>query len=173
MSIAVEEFNCADAAEVRGLLMTCAPITSWSSALLASRPFGSREELLKAAQRLAVDWTDQEVDAALSHHPRIGEKAAGESAEARASRAEQGGLSRDEAAQAAWIEANQEYEDRFDRIFLIRAKGRTPAEMMAQLRQRLDNDDDAEAKVRREQLAEIALLRLEDAVCGESRGVSR
>lgn len=164
MSMTLEEFNAAEAAELREELNACAPIASWSSGLLARRPYQSRDELLATAAELAEGWTGQEVDAALAHHPRIGEKVAGESAEARASRAEQGNLSEDQAARDEWIAANKAYEQKFDRIFLIRAKGRSPEEMMSQLLLRLENDDAAEAQVRREELAEIALLRLKDAV---------
>ncbi|WP_120003734.1 2-oxo-4-hydroxy-4-carboxy-5-ureidoimidazoline decarboxylase [Nesterenkonia muleiensis] len=160
----LEGFNTGDADELREELGACAPIASWSSGLLARRPYRSRDELLATAAELAEGWTDQEVDAALAHHPRIGEKVAGESAEARASRAEQGDLSEDQAARDEWTAANKVYEQKFDRIFLIRAKGRGPEEMMSQLLQRLENDAAAEAQIRREQLAEIAVLRLGDAV---------
>lgn len=158
----LEEFNAAEAEQLREELATCAPIASWGSGLLARRPYRSRDELLSTAAELAEDWTDLEVDAALAHHPRIGEKAAGDSAEARASRAEQGTLSEDDAAREEWLNANKAYEEKFDRIFLIRAKGRSPQEMLEQLQSRLQNSDDAEARIRREQLAEIALLRLKD-----------
>lgn len=166
MTLTIEEFNGGDAAEMKELLTTCAPIMAWSAGLLARRPYTSQEELLQTADELSRDWTDKEVDGALAHHPRIGERVRGDSAEARASRAEQGSTGEDDAARDEWIAANQEYERTFDRIFLIRAKGRTREEMMAQLHQRLNNDDAAEAKVRREQLAEIALLRLQDTVSG-------
>lgn len=158
------EFNAAPPEELTELIASCAPIPSWRAALLARRPYVSVEELTQVAAEIAQDWTDLEVDAALEHHPRIGEKVQGATREAQASRREQGSLSEDEAAQQEWINANQAYEDRFDRIFLIRAAGRTPAEMMTQLTLRLQNTHDEEAGIRREQLAEIAVLRLEHSV---------
>ena len=162
----LREFNEADVGTAGELLHTCAPIASWRAAILARRPYASQEELLETAGELAAGWTDQEVDGALAHHPRIGEKVQGEGAEAAASRKEQGNLSEDEQARQAWIEANHAYEEKFDRIFLIRAAGRTPEEMMGQLRQRLENSPEEEAGIRRGQLAEIALLRLGEAVRG-------
>lgn len=164
MSITLKDFNTHQTAAVKELIASCAPINSWSAALLARRPYSSRQDLLQMASSLTQDWTDKEVDGALAHHPRIGERAKGDSAEARASREEQAALGEDAAAREEWVAANHDYERTFDRIFLIRAKGRSRAEMMAQLRQRLNNDAATEAQVRREQLAEIALLRLEDAV---------
>ncbi|GAA1802319.1 2-oxo-4-hydroxy-4-carboxy-5-ureidoimidazoline decarboxylase [Nesterenkonia flava] len=160
----LDQFNGAATAEAGELLTTCAPIASWRAGLLARRPYASVEELISTAATLAEGWTDQEVDAALAHHPRIGEKVRGESAEAKASRSEQGSLSEDDDARQAWIKANEAYEAQFDRIFLIRAKGRTPEEMMDLLQERLKNTPQQEALVRREQLAEIAVLRLREAL---------
>ncbi|MGJ9405853.1 2-oxo-4-hydroxy-4-carboxy-5-ureidoimidazoline decarboxylase [Nesterenkonia aurantiaca] len=158
------EFNAASPEELKELLDACVPIPSWRAALLARRPYAHVEQLTQVATEIAQDWTDLEVDAALAHHPRIGEKVQGETREAQASRREQGSLSQDEAAQQEWISANRAYEDRFDRIFLIRAAGRTPAQMMTQLQLRLQNTPEEEASLRRGQLAEIAVGRLEHSV---------
>ena len=160
----LEEFNSAEAETAGELLHTCAPIASWRAAVSARRPFASTQELVDTAEQLAAGWTDHEVDAALAHHPRIGEKAQGRGAEAQASRSEQGDLSEDEKARQEWLQANLAYEEKFDRIFLIRAKGRSSEEMLEQLHQRLENSPEQEAAVRRGQLAEIALLRLREAV---------
>lgn len=160
----LSEFNAAPPEELTELLDACAPIPSWRAALLARRPYAHLPELTQVAAEIAQGWTPLEVDAALAHHPRIGEKVQGATRQAQASRREQGRLSEDEAAQQEWVSANQAYEDRFDRIFLIRAAGRTPAEMMTQLRLRLQNTPEEEAGIRREQLAQIAVLRLEHSV---------
>lgn len=160
----LSEFNEATPEELTETLAACAPIPSWRAAILARRPYESVEELTTTAAELAQDWTDLEVDGALEHHPRIGEKVQGSSREAEASRREQGSLGADEAAQAEWISANEAYEQRFDRIFLIRAAGRSDREMRTQLALRLQNTEEEEAVVRRQQLAEIAVLRLEQVV---------
>lgn len=65
---------------------------------------------------------------------------------------------------AAIAEGNRAYEARFGRVFLIRAAGRTPGEMLRELKRRLDNDDETEAREATAQLAEIALLRLRTAI---------
>ena len=53
-----------------------------------------------------------------------------------------------------------------DRVFLIRAAGRTGPQILAELERRLDNDDEAERAETVRQLREIALLRL-DRLVGE------
>ena len=45
---------------------------------------------------------------------------------------------------AALLEGNRAYEERFGHVYLIRAAGRSPSEMLAELRRRLDNDDASE-----------------------------
>lgn len=108
------------------------------------------------------------MDAALAHHPRIGQKPAGalSGAEAEHSRREQAAVGSDGHTAALWLQANRDYEERFGRIFLIRAAGRSQQEMLASLQERLRNDPAAEARVRAGQLAEIALLRLQDQLDG-------
>ena len=70
----------------------------------------------------------------------------------------------DAAVIAALAEGNREYEQRFDRVFLIRAAGRSSAEILAELRRRLGNDDETERAETVAQLREIALLRLKDVI---------
>ena len=69
---------------------------------------------------------------------------------------------------AAIAEGNAAYERRFGRVFLIRAAGRSPDEMLAELQRRLGNDDDSEAAEALDQLAQIALLRLKATVTDTS-----
>ena len=49
-------------------------------------------------------------------------------------------------------------------MFLIRAAGRSPEEMLAELRRRLDNDAEAERAEVTEQLAQITGLRVRGLV---------
>ena len=59
---------------------------------------------------------------------------------------------------------NAEYEARFGRVFLIRAAGRTPDEILAELQRRLENTVDAEVDEALDQLRQIAMLRLRAAI---------
>jgi 2-oxo-4-hydroxy-4-carboxy-5-ureidoimidazoline decarboxylase len=64
----------------------------------------------------------------------------------------------------ALAEGNAAYEKRFDRVFLIRAAGRSADEILQELRRRLRNDDETEREETVTQLREIALLRLRQVV---------
>ena len=99
---------------------------------------------------------------ALAHHPRIGERARGTSTEAALSRTEQPHLDAEIAEQLA--AANEAYEARFGRVFLIRAAGRSAPEILAELQRRLTLSPDDEEAVAIDQLREIAKLRLVGAV---------
>lgn len=157
----LESFNGMDAAAAAGVVRPCADIDGWVEAIVDARPFASVEDALAFADREARGWTREDVDAALDHHPRIGERAAGESTEASMSRSEQAGVDADADVTAALLEGNRAYEDRFGRVFLIRAAGRAAHEILAELYRRLENPEGAEAVETAQQLREIALLRLE------------
>ncbi len=67
----------------------------------------------------------------------------------------------DAEVRVALQEGNVAYEERFDHVFLIRAAGRSPAEMLTELRRRLRNDPETEQREVAEQLRQITRLRLE------------
>jgi 2-oxo-4-hydroxy-4-carboxy-5-ureidoimidazoline decarboxylase len=163
--VELDEFNTADAATAAELVGVWAAIPRWVDALVAGRPYPTVDDLAARAEVLAAEWTTVDLDAALAHHPRIGEKPRGSGAEAAASRREQASMSSATDEVAARLAAgNAAYEERFGRVFLIRAAGRTPAQMLAELDRRLDNDPAAEAAEAAAQLAEIAVLRLRSAI---------
>lgn len=161
----LDEFNAVDAASATAIVDVWAAVGHWSAAIVAARPYDTVDDLAERADALAREWTRADLDTALAHHPRIGEKPQGSGAEARASRGEQASMTdaADDVA-AAIAAGNAAYEERFGRVFLIRAAGRSPEEMRSELQRRLSNDDDAEAAEALEQLRQIALLRLHASV---------
>ncbi|MCX6402149.1 MAG: 2-oxo-4-hydroxy-4-carboxy-5-ureidoimidazoline decarboxylase [Propionibacteriales bacterium] len=159
----IEEFNALSDADVATALRACVGIDSWVNALASGRPYADTDQLLDAGRAQAVGWAPAEVEAALADHPRIGERAAPDSATAAHSQREQAGVDPADAGLAERLrDGNARYEERFDRIYLVRAKGRTGSEMLALLEERLENDPATELAVTRHQLGEIALLRLAD-----------
>ncbi|MEJ1089178.1 2-oxo-4-hydroxy-4-carboxy-5-ureidoimidazoline decarboxylase [Microbacterium sp. Mu-80] len=160
----LEDFNRAERSAALAALRPCADVPRWCELLVDHRPYASIDALVAMAAA-AASFTPDEVAAALAHHPRIGERAAGDSREAAMSRAEQSGVDpADVAVQQALRDGNIAYEQRFGRVFLIRAAGRSPAEILAALRERLQNDDESEDRIVAEQLREIALLRLRGVI---------
>jgi 2-oxo-4-hydroxy-4-carboxy-5-ureidoimidazoline decarboxylase len=164
------EFNAMTEADASATVSVWAAIPWWVAAVVESRPYTSVDDLTGTAAALATRWTRDDLDQALAHHPRIGERPAAPGAEAEASAREQASMSTAADDVASRIAAgNAAYEAGFGRVFLIRAAGRSPEEMLAELERRLGNDDDTEAGEALEQLAQIALLRLSGAVAADER----
>ena len=157
-------FNQLDAAEAAGVLRPCLDVERWVDALVEGRPYRTLPDLFAAAQSAAEPFTRAEVESALAHHPRIGERARGATTEAGMSRSEQAALVLDADVESRLAEGNRAYERRFGRVFLIRAAGRSSEEILAQLQTRLGHDQDTEDDVVADQLRQIALVRLAQVV---------
>ncbi len=142
-------------------LTSCLDEPGWVAAVLTGRPYPDRASLLATGYRFAVDLDDAGLETALRSHPRIGERVTGSGQAPAHSAAEQSGVDAADAQLADDLRAaNLAYEQRFGRVFLIRAAGRSGSEMLAAARERLANDEATEARVVRDQLAQITQLRL-------------
>ena len=161
------EFDGLSGEAAERALAACNAAPRFTEEVAAGRPYGSVTELADRAESVARSLTWPEVRIALDAHPRIGERATGTGAEAASSRREQAGMAGADADTAAAIEAgNRAYEDRFGHVFLVRAAGRGPGEMLAELTRRLGNNPTAEQDETTGQLAEITRLRVEGLVSG-------
>jgi 2-oxo-4-hydroxy-4-carboxy-5-ureidoimidazoline decarboxylase len=160
----MDEFNTTEAARLRPQLLRLTAAPDWADALLAGRPYADLDDLLQASDRIIIGLPEAQVDAALAGHPRIGEKAADldEESAARSAR-EQAGMARaDASVQEAMARGNARYEERFGRIYLVAAAGRSAEDLLGYLEQRLGNDPAVELDVVRRELARITRLRLTD-----------
>ena len=147
--------------ELREALYSALAVPGFVGSVASHHPFVSVEALLHIAYDAAGRISASEIDEALAHHPRIGDAPVGDGAAQSFSRAEQlSADAEDPQLQSALAEGNRRYEERFDRVFLIRAAGRTRAEMVVELERRLLLDDATELLVVRSQLREIAMIRL-------------
>lgn len=161
----IDEFNALPVADARAQLEACAKIPAWAEAVAAARPYDDAAALLARADELAAAWTDEQVTQALADHPRIGEKHAGAGASAAHSQREQAGVDpADTDVQARLAAGNRRYEETFDRIYLVRAAGRSAEEILALLELRLTNDPATELRVTAGQLREIAARRLAGSI---------
>jgi OHCU decarboxylase len=162
----LREFNELDPAAAAEILRPCLDVDRWVTGVVDARPYATVDDLLATARRVADPFTPVDLEAALAHHPRIGERATGDSAEANLSRAEQEGLgpAPEDGTTQRLAEGNRAYEERFGRVFLIRAAGRSSSEILDQLQVRLANDVETEDEVVADQLRQIALIRLAGVV---------
>lgn len=158
------DFNALSADHATELLRPCLDVDRWVTEIVHGRTYPSIDDLFATARSAAHPLTGAELKDALAHHPRIGDRADGASPEAHLSRSEQASLSLDEDVQRQLDEGNRAYEQRFGRVFLIRAAGRSSQQILTSLRARLDNDAETEDQVVADQLRQIALVRLAGTV---------
>lgn len=143
-------------------LRACCAADAWLSRMSQARPFPSAKAALDLSDEIVLGLDDAALDQALAAHARIGERRLGSTTEDRWSRSEQAGaLAVATDVQERLAEGNRRYEERFGHVFLIRAAGRTGAEILAELERRLGNEPEAERAETADNLRQIALLRLE------------
>jgi OHCU decarboxylase len=153
---ALESLNAMTPGEAEERLQAACGSREWARRMAAARPFASEEKLLAAAERIWLDLGSQDWLEAFAAHPRIGERASGQAAK------EQSGI-KDASAEllAALADANREYEERFGRVFLVCAAGKSAQEMLDLCRLRLHNDPREELAVAADEQRKITRLRLE------------
>jgi 2-oxo-4-hydroxy-4-carboxy-5-ureidoimidazoline decarboxylase len=162
---ALDDFNAEPADRTVQALRACNAAPRFAAEVAAGRPYPDVDTLVTRAEEVVRGLPWDEVALALAAHPRIGERPEGSSPEAAASRREQSSMGgADAGTRAALVDGNRAYEERFGHVFLIRATGRSPEELLAELRRRLDGDEGTERAEVTEQLAQITALRVRGLV---------
>lgn len=163
-------FNELPARAAQQALLECCSAPKWAQQMAAARPYSCAPDAVRQSSVIVATLTVTDLGAALAGHPRIGERpdaVAGTRQAADWSRQEQSGVDADdEATGLALAEANRQYEQRFGHIYLVCAAGRTGAELLGLLRDRLQNDPEAEWQVVRSELQKINALRLQRLMAG-------
>jgi 2-oxo-4-hydroxy-4-carboxy-5-ureidoimidazoline decarboxylase len=164
-AVTLNRFNSASADDLRPLLGDCLSVPRWADEVLALRPFADRATLLFVATSRARELTNDELHLAMSGHPRIGERKDGDawSQAEQAAVLDAGDAVADPLA-ARLHAANVTYEERFGHIYLVFASGRGGEELLSILESRLSNDPATELRIINEELAKIAIHRLEQLV---------
>jgi len=163
MNKVLARWNSLDAAEAAREALPCCGSHAWAVALVAKRPIADEASLVEAST--AVWWAlpEQAWREAFDSHPRIGQKQAGSHATSESlqwSAKEQQNISADETATQALADANHRYEQKFERIFIVCATGKSSTEILALLQSRLQNDHATELRESAEQQRQITQLRL-------------
>jgi 2-oxo-4-hydroxy-4-carboxy-5-ureidoimidazoline decarboxylase len=161
---ALKRLNEGPAGEAREELRRCCGASQWAEAMTVRRPFRDREALLAAADE--VWWGLEEPDwrEAFAHHPKIGDADALRARFASTRQwavGEQAGVrGAAEETLVALADGNRAYEDRFGFIFIVCATGKTAAEMLALLRERLPKAPAAELEIAAAEQRKITAIRL-------------
>jgi 2-oxo-4-hydroxy-4-carboxy-5-ureidoimidazoline decarboxylase len=163
MNQVLTHWNSLDANIAAREILPCCGSQTWAEALAAQRPTPDEATLLAISDKIWHTLPEAAWQEAFNSHPRIGQTkpvshATEESLQWSAK--EQQTIASDEAAKSALNEANRRYEEKFHRIFIVCATGKSSAEILAILEDRMHNDDRAELHEAAEQQRQITHLRL-------------
>jgi len=160
----LEWLNSLTADEAAKELLQCCGSKRWAAEVANARPYPSLETLLTKARDTWCSLDRNDWLEAFRSHPKIGEKKAADKVSAQSqhwSGQEQSGLtnaSQDIVDSLAAL--NHDYEQKFGFIFIICATGKTSAEMLSALRERLQHDREAELPIAAAEQGKITELRL-------------
>ena len=82
MTMSLTDFNAASSADAAAAVRPCLDVDRWVNAIVDKRPYPDLDSVVAVARSAADPFTEDELITALSHHPRIGERASGATAEA-------------------------------------------------------------------------------------------
>jgi 2-oxo-4-hydroxy-4-carboxy-5-ureidoimidazoline decarboxylase len=163
MNNVLARWNALDTTDAAREALPCCGSNAWALALASKRPIADEASLIETSTAIWWGLPEQAWREAFDSHPRIGQKHAVSQATTQSldwSAKEQQTVSVDDAATLALKEANQRYEERFGRIFIVCATGKTSGEILALLEARLQNDEPTELREAAEQQRQITQLRL-------------
>jgi len=145
-------------------ILPCCGSKAWARGVSARRPIRDGASLLAASDEVWKNLPESDWLEAFRSHPRIGESHAPPSASPQSASWSKGeqqkvGDAGVEVKQAL-AEGNRAYEQRFNRIFIVCASGKSAPEILQILERRLRNDDKTELHEAAEQQRQIVHIRL-------------
>jgi OHCU decarboxylase len=150
--------------EAANEILPCCGSQAWARGLAERRPLTDERALLSASDEIWRGLSARDCMEAFCSHPRIGESKAPASARPRSAewsvREQAQVAAGDDAVKVALAEGNREYERRFGCTFIVCATGKSAAEMLEILRNRLANDQQTELREAAEQQRQITQIRL-------------
>ena len=161
----LDQINAWTEDEASAQFKRCCGSTRWSVTMAKRRPFDNATALFESADEIwwnlsPADWLE-----AFAAHPRIGDLAALRAKFASnaewASREQAGALAASDDVLGQIAQGNRDYEARFGYIFIVCATGKSAAEMLQILQQRLPNDPETEIKLAAGEQMKITRIRLE------------
>lgn len=167
MRLRLREFNALPADQAQQALLACCSAQRWAGEVGAGRPYATVEALLTRSAAVVAGLDSADLGQALAGHPRIGARPQAAAPQDTWSRQEQAGV--DAASpqlRQALADGNRTYEQRFGHIYLVCATGRSGAELLALLQERLGHDEVTEWRVVAAELEQINRIRLRQLVEG-------
>jgi 2-oxo-4-hydroxy-4-carboxy-5-ureidoimidazoline decarboxylase len=164
MNKVLARWNSLDSDAAAREALPCCGSQAWATALASRRPIADEDVLIETSTSIWHTLPREAWQEAFDSHPRIGQSHAQthttEQSLRWSAQEQRTALSQDDAARLALEEANRRYEQKFGRIFIVCATGKTSAEILAILESRMKNDAATELREAAEQQRQITELRL-------------
>jgi OHCU decarboxylase len=170
--MSLERLNALPAGEASQEFLKCCGSKRWAEAMTERRPYESIEDLTRTANE--IWWSLEQSDwlEAFRSHPQIGKKlgerkaadAVPEQAQKWSGQEQAGVQTASQQTLDSLAQLNHDYEARFGFIFIVCATGKSAGEMLALLRERLQNDIETELPVAAAEQAKITEIRLKKLV---------
>jgi 2-oxo-4-hydroxy-4-carboxy-5-ureidoimidazoline decarboxylase len=161
----LHELNLLDKDELKNALFQCCGSATWVDKMLPFFPADDMVELLEDAEEQWWKCSEQDWLEAFTHHPKIGDVEGLQkkfASTAHWAAGEQSGAST--ASMDTLIElknGNEAYQKKFGYIFIVCATGKSAAEMLELLQERLNNEPTVEIELAADEQNKITKLRIE------------
>ena len=170
MSEVLARWNGLPQEEAAREILPCCGSRTWAASMASKRPIQDEASLLATSDVIWRSLSEPDWLEAFRSHPRIGESRAEKDAPAQSSawsaQEQQKSATADEALKTALKWGNREYEQKFGRIFIVCATGKSASEILEILRHRLHNDEATELRQAAEEQRQIMQIRLTKWVAG-------
>lgn len=170
MSQVLARWNALPQEEAIRAILPCCGSNAWAAGISSKRPIPDELSLLETSDAIWLSLPEADWLEAFRSHPRIGESRVEASSAPQSSawseQEQQKVATGEEAQKMALKWGNREYEQKFGRIFIVCATGKSPAEILEILRRRLHNDPVTELQQAAEEQRMIMHLRLTKWIAG-------
>ncbi len=163
MSDVLARWNFLPIAAAVDEILPCCGSRAWADGMVRRRPLPDEVALLAASDETWRSLAESDWLEAFRSHPRIGESQAPKAAVrsvAWSAQEQKNVAGADDSVKIALAEGNREYERRFNRIFIVCATGKSPAEILKILQRRMNNNEHSELQEASEQQRQITQIRL-------------
>lgn len=165
-NVVLAQWNLLDAKAASREILPCCGSRAWACGVAALRPISAPEQMFAASDRVWGGLTERDWQEAFDSHPRIGQQhARAATAEsllwsAQEQKAAVSAAAQEDTTTLALAAGNRQYEDRFGRIFIVCASGKSAMEILSILNARMQNSVATEWFEAGEQQRQITQLRL-------------
>ena len=164
MTVPVDRIDRLNPVDAEVGFLRCCGASRWARAMTALRPHQTEDALLRAAEAVASCLRTEDWLEAFSHHPRIGGRVAIDPQRGQGtaswSRGEQSGLDdADGSIRRRIAGLNSAYEARFGHVYLVCATGKTAADLLVMLEERLPHDAPTELAIAAAEQRKITAIR--------------